>query len=271
MTGGAVAGRLRPEDFGSWAEYYWTYQYNLARDWYVPMLAGWNVPLSGTRLLDVGCGDGGFTAALADAGADCTGVEIKPFAWREPGRPNLRYIVQDITAPDAVDMLGGQFDILVLRDVIEHIPAAMKAGFMRSALRLLKPSGRILLTFPPFWSPFGLHQQAELKTGFRNVPFLGWVPGSVLGPVLRAAGETESSIAAVEGIRGAAMSIGGFERLVRGLGLAIQHEKHYFVRPSHEIRYGWKCREAAWGGVPVLREVFVLGTVYVLGRDGFNL
>ncbi|MHB8172919.1 MAG: class I SAM-dependent methyltransferase [Nitrospirota bacterium] len=56
--------KLNQSDFSSWADYYWTYQYNLARDFYLPKFKRWGLQPAGLKVLDIGCGNGGFTAAL---------------------------------------------------------------------------------------------------------------------------------------------------------------------------------------------------------------
>jgi SAM-dependent methyltransferase len=259
--------KLNVGDFTGWQEYYWTYQYNLARDFYVPMFEEWGLRGEGLKVVDVGCGDGGFTAALADWGASCTGIEIKPFARKAYDNPRLRYMVQDITAPDAPGIIGDDHGLVILRDVIEHIPVPSKGAFLQSALRLMKPDGRMLITFPPYFSPFGLHQQTILKSRLRKVPFLSLMPRAALDFIMEKAGETASSMAEIDSIRESRMTIRGFKRLVKEQGLGILEERHYLVRPSHEIRYGWRTTEARWGRVPLLREMFILGTAYLLARE----
>ncbi len=257
---------LRPEMYPNWQEYYWTYQYKLAEIYYIPLFENWGVPLQGMKILDVGCGDGGFTAAMAAAGADCTGVEVRDFGW-DNAHDTLRFIQQDILADNAVSRLGNDYDIIVLRDVIEHIPGHDKNNFMDVLRKFLKPNGIILLTFPPFYSPFGLHQQAFLKTFFRKLPFLSWIPAGVLNMILKAAGESEPALANVRDIRDCQMTIRQFKSLVGKLNYSIENEKYYQIRPSHELRYGWKTRESKLASVPILREWLVLGSVFKLSLN----
>ena len=47
----------------------------------------------------------------------------------------------------------------------------------------------------------------------------------------------------------------------------IDKEKYFQVRPSHEIRYGWQMRETQMNSIPLLREVLILGTVYLLDMN----
>ena len=254
---------LKPESYPTWKEYYWTYQNKLAELHYIPLFEAWGVPMTGKKVLDVGCGDGGFTAALAEAGAISTGVEIRDFGW-EKTHANLRFIQQDILADDAQSVLGDDYDIIILRDVIEHISLERKHEFMTALRKFTSSKGIILMTFPPFYSPFGLHQQTFLKSLFKKLPYLGWIPGSFLDILLKLLGESDKARADVKEIRECRMTIRRFKKLVKELNYSIANEKYYLIRPSHELRYGWKLRESRLAKIPILREIFILGSVFKL-------
>jgi 2-polyprenyl-3-methyl-5-hydroxy-6-metoxy-1,4-benzoquinol methylase len=259
---------LKPKDFFSWHEYYWTYQYHLAAKFHIPLMESWGVVFENAKILDVGCGDGGFTAAMADRGARCVGVEIKEFKRKANGDPRLRYVIQDVTTPDAPEKLGADYDLVVLRDVIEHIPLAQKENFLLSLERFLNHTGKIFFTFPPFYSPYGLHQQTALKSKLRAIPYLHYVPWFLLRKLATWAGEPSASLAVAEEIVQCRMTMRHFKQLARKTGMTILHEKHYFVRPSHEIRYGVKTRGAWFGKMPVLREILVSGATILAAVDG---
>lgn len=219
--------------------------------------------MAGKKVLDVGCGDGGFTAALAEAGAFSTGVEIKDFGW-EKTHANLRFVQQDILADDARSVLGDDYDIIILRDVIEHISLESKHQFMAALRQFTSSEGIILMTFPPFFSPFGLHQQTFLKSFLKKVPYLSWVPGSILEGLLKLLGESDKARADVKEIRDCRMTLKNYKKIVQQLNYSIDNEKYYLIRPSHELRYGWKMRESWMSRIPVLREIFILGSVFKL-------
>ncbi len=254
---------LKPESYPNWQQYYWSYQNKLAELHYIPLFAKWGVSLNGKKVLDIGCGDGGFTAALAEAGAHCTGVEVRDFGW-ETSHKNLRFIQQDILAEDAQAVLGDDYDVIILRDVIEHISLQSKYEFMAALRKFTAADGIILMTFPPFYSPFGLHQQTFLKSLLKKLPFLGWTPGFILDPLLKMMGETNQARADIKEIRKCRMTLSRFEKMVRQLNYPIENKKFYLIRPSHELRYGWKMRESHLSRIPILREIFILGSVYKL-------
>ena len=101
---------------------------------------------AGDRALDVGCGAGDFTAALADAGAVAVGVDVAEAALvraraRHPGL-DFRLVPIDGVLPFDV----GAFDLAWASEVIEHV--ADTARWLSEVRRVLAPGGRLLVTTP---------------------------------------------------------------------------------------------------------------------------
>lgn len=106
--------------------------------------------LSGGRALDVGCGDGRGTHELAARlgdGFTWTGVDFseRAIAFARLMAPELRFEVQD---GDAVEAPDGSFDLVVAREVIEHVPVDEVAAFVGELRRVLRPGGWLLVTTP---------------------------------------------------------------------------------------------------------------------------
>jgi 2-polyprenyl-3-methyl-5-hydroxy-6-metoxy-1,4-benzoquinol methylase len=96
------------------------------------------------KILDVGCGDGLFFHQLLRFG-DVTGVEsaeslVSPGG---PHRPRIR-----VGAFDSRIHLGNNFSLVLMLDVLEHLPDPGSA--LRYALQLLAPGGTVLITVPAF-------------------------------------------------------------------------------------------------------------------------
>ena len=141
--------RIKQENYVDWKTFYWTYQYILAEQYYLPRLKLWGVEIEKKKILDIGCGDGGFTSAFGKAGGFCTGVEIREFDWKPSD--NVYYIVQDIYRDTSIENIGNDYDLIILRDVIEHIPISQKTHFlfrllfMQSCKRSGSPKNSALL------------------------------------------------------------------------------------------------------------------------------
>lgn len=100
----------------------------------------------GDRALDLGCGDGTFTAQLREAGAAPTGVEVAEAALgrARSGHPELEFGLAAIDGP--LPFEDGAFDLVWASEVIEHVGDT--ARWLSEVRRVLAPTGRLLLTTP---------------------------------------------------------------------------------------------------------------------------
>lgn len=105
-------------------------------------------PLAGVRVLDVGCGAGLASEALARAGADVTGLDAAAEtlgAARAHARKAGLAISYREGTPEALRAAGeAPFDAVLALEVIEHV--ADRAAFCRHLAALLKPEGRLFLS-----------------------------------------------------------------------------------------------------------------------------
>jgi 2-polyprenyl-3-methyl-5-hydroxy-6-metoxy-1,4-benzoquinol methylase len=103
-------------------------------------------------LLDIGCGDGKLISELSEQfkTASFVGIDYSDRAIQLSKAlvtaPNADFLSIDITDTDA-DHLG-QFDVVTLVEVIEHIEPTKLDGFMASASRFVKPGGLLICTVP---------------------------------------------------------------------------------------------------------------------------
>lgn len=95
------------------------------------------------RLLDIGCGNGGFALAARDYGFDAVGVD--PFLPREAEALNVPLFREDILASDSRERLG-LFDVVTLWAVWEHLTRPFDV--LLAASQALAPRGRLVLNSP---------------------------------------------------------------------------------------------------------------------------
>ncbi|MGP0047828.1 MAG: class I SAM-dependent methyltransferase [Solirubrobacteraceae bacterium] len=100
----------------------------------------------GDRVLDLGCGAGELTGALAGAGAQVVGVDVAEAALARARRahPELDLTLVPIEGPLPLD--DASFDVVWSSEVIEHV--ADTARWLSEVRRVLAPCGRLLLTTP---------------------------------------------------------------------------------------------------------------------------
>jgi 2-polyprenyl-3-methyl-5-hydroxy-6-metoxy-1,4-benzoquinol methylase len=100
----------------------------------------------GERVLDVGCGEGRFAAALAAAGAEVVGIDVaeEPLRRARELHPELDLRLADGEGP--WDLPDAGFDVVWAGEVIEHV--ADTAAWLSEVRRMLRPGGRLLLSTP---------------------------------------------------------------------------------------------------------------------------
>lgn len=95
----------------------------------------------GDRVLEVGCGQGHLTRALAGAGADIVGIDANPQAMEVVGDG----MVQHMNA-ESLDFEDESFDFVVSVHAIEHIPDLETA--LSEMARVLKKGGHAVFVYP---------------------------------------------------------------------------------------------------------------------------
>ncbi len=94
----------------------------------------------GARLLEIGCGTGVFLAKAREHGFDCSGLELSSYAAdfvRKMGIPVETKAIEEANFPD------NSWDVIVMREVIEHLPHPMEA--LKTIYRWLKPGGVLFM------------------------------------------------------------------------------------------------------------------------------
>lgn len=102
------------------------------------------------RILDIGCGAGATLVALKqrDPTAFAMGLEgHPPAAAMARQRSAIDQVVEaDIMDPAWPQATGGDFDLIVISHVLEHLPDP--AGMLQRAKGLLAPGGKLLVAVP---------------------------------------------------------------------------------------------------------------------------
>ncbi len=101
---------------------------------------------AGERVLDVGCGEGPFTAELVRAGARAVGVDVAEEPLRR-GRARHPELDLRLVAPGGDWQLeDASFDVVWAGEVIEHV--ADTSAWLSQLRRVLRSGGALLLSTP---------------------------------------------------------------------------------------------------------------------------
>ncbi len=104
--------------------------------------------LTGLQVLDVGCGGGILSEAMAKCGANVTGIDMSEEAL---GVARLHLLesghaveYRQITAEDLAIESRGRFDVVVCMEMLEHVPSPQSV--ISACAAMLRPTGHLMLS-----------------------------------------------------------------------------------------------------------------------------
>jgi hypothetical protein len=148
-----------------------------------------------------------------------------------------------------------------MRDVIEHLEDTERA--LAVVETLLAPGGAVLVTFPPYLSPFGGHQHL-LQTRLGSLPWVHLVPRRLFAWIVRQSARPADQ-EEVQRLREIALTIGKFEHALARCSIEIVHKQLYLLRPVFRFKFGLpslKLPRVLWR--TPLAELLALEALYVL-------
>lgn len=207
------------------------------------------------KILDIGCAEGGVLAAFEKEGFDCTGLEFSSkrieFA-AEKSSSQVKFIEANIEEFSSAE----QFDVILILDVIEHLDKKLQA--LQNIKLMLSREGIVVVSFPPFRSPFGGHQQV-MKSVLKYIPYIHLVPAPLYKWLIKKI-ERENIDSHLRNYE-TGITIRQFEKLIDRVGLSIIEKLFYFVRPRQAFRFGLKIKR---NRIKIGQEYLTTGVVYIL-------
>ena len=215
--------------------------------------------ISGLQVLEIGCGEAGNLKPFLDLGCICTGVDFsahkidrgKEYYSTHPLAKNLNLISEDIYKTNDFQ---AKFDIIILRDVIEHIHDQDK--FLNLMKGLMAPDGVAFFAFPPWQNPFGGHQQICESKILSTLPYYHLLPKMIYKAFLKIFGESDAKITSLLEIKETGISLERFEKLVSKNGYTQVFRTLYLINPNYEVKFGLKPRKlyTVFAAIPFLRN-----------------
>lgn len=116
-----------------------------------PLRLDWiqeRAPLTGARVLDVGCGGGILSESMALAGADVLGIDLAEaplsVARLHAMETGTELEYRDIAAEDCAAEMPASFDTVTCLEMLEHVPDP--ASTVAACATLVKPGGRVFFS-----------------------------------------------------------------------------------------------------------------------------
>jgi SAM-dependent methyltransferase len=244
-----------------------------SRDYVLPFIEKTKAIGTGTAVLEVGCGEGGVLLPFVERGCKCLGVDLAPqrierakhFLEKEIAENKVDFLCQNVYDDFFAERYKGAFDIIMLKDVIEHVPN--QETFIPHLKTFLKPGGQIFFGFPPWYMPFGGHQQVCRKKWASVLPYYHILPRFLYKGILKLAGEDEPVIRELLEVKDTQITIERFERIVRRSGLKVMNKQHYLINPIYKYKFGLKPRKQTGiiTALPYIRDFLTTCVYYTVG------
>lgn len=227
----------------------------------------------GLRVLEVGCAEGGVLKPFIDKGCNCVGVDLAEnrialahqFLQADVAKGNVQLLTQNIYDAAFVEKYKQDFDVIILKDVIEHVPN--QEAFVPHLKTFLNEGGVIFFGFPPWHMPFGGHQQVARNKFASMLPYYHLLPMPVYKQLLKMFGEHPVVIDELIEIKETGITIERFEKIIHNSGLLVFNKQHYLINPIYKYKFGLKPRNQ-WefvSAIPYVRNFITTCVYYTVG------
>jgi len=204
-------------------------QYEVTKEYVIPFLEDHIDLDQPLNVLEIGCAEAGVLKAFLERGHTCTGIELheyrvklaEQFLAKEVAENRINFICKNIFDIDPDNDLPAKFDLILLKDVIEHIHD--QAKFMKELNGFLKPNGKVFFGFPPWQMPFG--------------PYYHLLPEGIYKSILKMGKEPEGIIDELLEIKETGISIERFEGILKNEGYTTHNKKLFLINPIYKYKF----------------------------------
>ncbi len=251
-------------------ELYFEYQRATTQNFIIPFIEKNYQINEGLKVLEIGCGEAGVLKAFTERGCLCTGVELseeklaraKHMMQEEIEQGKVTFINKDIYSDDFKMEFKKRFDLIILKDVIEHINNQQQ--LLSYLYTFLKKGGQIFFSFPPWQMPFGGHQQM-CSSFLKKTPYFHLFPMFLYKQILKQFNESKQVVTGLEANKKTGISIERFERILIRTGYRIRFRTFYLFNPIYKYKFNLEPKEqfTFLSKLPYLRN-FVTTAMYYL-------
>ncbi len=256
-------------DFHGDRRRYFDMQIQNTHDYVIPFIEAQYPITPNMRVLEIGCGEGGVLKAFINKGCTGIGVELdnsriehgKQWLQKDIESGKIKLISKDIYDVDAGNEFNGGFDIIVLKDVIEHIHDQKKLIIRMKFF--LNINGAIFFGFPPWQMPYGGHQQMCRGKLLSKLPYYHLLPTPLYKWILKVNGEHWPAF--IE-MKETGISVEKFEGIVKKSGYKILKRTFFLINPIYQYKFGLKPKTqfSFISRIPIIRNFFTTCVYYLI-------
>ncbi len=238
---------------------------------YLPYIKRFHDITKHSRILEIGCSEGGNLKPFAQMGCQVWGIDMAPTRIKqaeqffEEEKLEGKFTCTDFLLLPAPNEYDEKFDIIILHDVIEHIPD--KYSFLCHLRRFMETSGVLFIAFPAWQMPFGGHQQICRNRIWSKVPFFHLLPAAWYRFILKQlAGEDDGIIKELLYIKQCRCSIERSEKVIKQACLFVQNRQLWLINPHYQQKFGLSPMKLHWviSQLPLIRNFCSTSCFYLL-------
>ncbi len=252
---------------------YFKEQDETTRRFVVPYILNFHQINRNTRVLEIGCGEGGNLKYFVEKGCEVVGIDLSKKQLNAAkiflhefceDDSRLTLINENIYNVNPKDL--GTFDIIMMRDVIEHIPNQEK--FMSLLHCFIKPTGIVFFGFPPWQMPFGGHQQGASSI-LKAIPYFHILPNTIYKRILKVFGESEAKINSLLQTKSTGISIERFKKIAIKTNWKIVNETFFLINPNYDVKFNLKPKKQfkIIAKIPFFRNFLTSCAYYILSSN----
>ncbi len=239
-------------------------QLKYTNEYLIPYFNNYISSFKGMKVLEIGCAEAGFLAAVKDLGAEVFGIEISKerVEIAHEKNPDLKIFIGDVSSKDLLNTIKEKFDFIVMREVIEHIPE--KVTTFENLFKMLNNGGYLFISFPPKYSPFAGHQQIA-RSFIKMLPYLHILPKAILYKIEKFLNEKRGFVDEIKHNYSTGMGISKFEELTAKFSYKTIRKDLFLFRPIYKDRFGMPTIKLP--EVPLIKEFVTFGYEIFLKKE----
>lgn len=243
---------LHASDRTQFMEAYFKHEVEKGRE-YIRRFEPFQVDWKSSRILDFGCGAGGMSRFLGGLFREVEGFDIQADKIAEGNQFLVKQGVTNVTLHTYdganIPRPDSSFDFAFCVDVLEHVSSPLES--LKEIRRILKPGGRIYLSFgPPWMHPHGKHMWEALPGWWTHLLF----PRSV---VMAARGFDPATTWSEIGLN--RLTISKFEAALKSAGFRTLYSDYRLKSALKPLKW-----------IPGIRELFIAEVVAILEKPAGN-
>lgn len=260
-------------DFHQERSVYFKQQFEHSRDYIIPFVKEFLPHKKPLYVCEVGSAEAGVLKAFTDLGHHGIGIELseakvkraEKFMADEIASGTVQFYHRDIHSITKEE-LGYGFDLIILKDVIEHVHD--QENMLLRLKSLLNDGGIIFIGMPPWCMPFGGHQQMLSHKYLSKLPYFHILPRGLYKKMMQWSHEKPEVIESQLEIKETQISIHRFYKISKKAGLKVYKKQFYFINPNYKYKFGLKPRKQAGfiSALPYIRDFLTTTSYFILGK-----